>query len=70
MEIRFDRGDHVADEVLVQEDTQISRRPPVVIVGLGIARSLDARLIEDDANALGSELAAGHLGQEHLTEVK
>jgi len=24
----------------------------------------DARLIEDDANALGSELAAGHLGQD------
>jgi hypothetical protein len=30
----------------------------------------DARLIEDDANALGNELAAGHLGQEHLTPMK
>jgi len=30
----------------------------------------DARLIEDDANAVGSELAAGHPGQELLTGVK
>ena len=58
MEIRFDRGDRVADEVLVQEDTQISRRPPVVIVVLGIARSLDAG-VERVSSSAGSRTDPG-----------